>query len=145
MNHPELTPGDAAVRLDQDSDCIYLDVRTPEEFSQGHAPGAWNIPIFLADPASGQMTPNPEFTLVCQAVLPPETPMVVGCASGIRSQQAIVTLSDFGYDQLSNLRGGFSGRRTPSGELITPGWADSGLPTETGDGGEHSWASLRRR
>ncbi len=38
---------------------VYVDVRTVEEFEQGHVPGAFNIPILFRT-ANG-MQPNPEF------------------------------------------------------------------------------------
>lgn len=38
----------------------YLDVRTPQEFANGHAPKAINIPFWLKDSA-GVMQPNPQF------------------------------------------------------------------------------------
>ena len=145
MNPPTISPQEAADQLAADPTILYLDVRTAEEFSQGHAPNALNIPIFLTDPATGGMTPNPEFTLVAQAVLEPGSTCFVCCASGTRSRQAIVTLGDFGYFRLTNVEGGFTGLRSPSGEVIRSGWSQCGLPIEPGDGGENGWASLRRR
>ncbi len=42
---------------------IYVDVRTVEEFVQGHVPGAWNVPFAFSDPAGG-MVPNAAFVEV---------------------------------------------------------------------------------
>jgi rhodanese-related sulfurtransferase len=44
-------------------DWVYVDVRTVEEFDQGHVPSAWNAPFAFSDPAAG-MVPNPDFVEV---------------------------------------------------------------------------------
>ena len=37
----------------------YLDVRTPREFKEGHAPGALNAPVFVEGARSPPLTPSP--------------------------------------------------------------------------------------
>src|SRR5688572_19907186 len=44
----------------------FVDVRTPEEFADGHVPGAVNVPISLAQ--GGGMVPNADFVKVMQAL-----------------------------------------------------------------------------
>lgn len=106
----------------------YLDVRTPEEFKQGHAKGAVNIPIFLATPAGRQF--NPEFLEMVQEKFSAETKLVIGCHSGGRSGKACQLLGEQGYKHLFNIDGGFGGRLDPTtGEQIK-GWQDEGLPCE---------------
>jgi len=38
---------------------LLIDVRTPEEFSAGHVPGAYNVPFLFRGPSGA--APNPEF------------------------------------------------------------------------------------
>ena len=144
MNPPSVSPQQAADQLASDPSTLYIDVRTVEEFTQRHPPGAWNLPVFLADPATGRMMPNPEFKTVAQTVLDPSIPLLIACAAGQRSLHAISVLESCGYDA-TNVDGGFSGRRDPFGNVIQKGWAQLQLPTETGDGGDTSWFSLRNR
>lgn len=110
----------------KDKACVYLDVRTPEEFEEGHPPGARNVPLMLRDPASGRMVPNQEFAEAVQAGFKTDTVLVVGCKSGGRSASACQVLAQLGYARLHNMLGGFHGK---PGE---PGWLALNLPVETG-------------
>ena len=74
--------------LQQSGGARYLDVRSIPEFEQGHPAGAFNVPLLHLDPATGQMRPNPDFLPVVRANFPSDTPMVIGCKMGGRSQQA---------------------------------------------------------
>lgn len=132
----ETTPDQAHMLLNEGK-CVYLDVRTPEEFAEGHAPGAKNIPIMLRDPASGRMVPNPEFLNVAQANLKPGENLVVGCKSGGRSATACQVLEQAGYQSLKNIVGGFHGK--PG----VQGWTALNLPVEAGEGGEGEYEKLR--
>lgn len=102
---------------------VYLDVRSPQEFAQGHPEGAVNVPVFFASP--GGMEPNPDFVAVVKSLWPATTPILVGCKSGQRSMRACDLLGAAGYTKLANVDGGFHGSSS------TPGWASSGLPTST--------------
>ena len=74
-----------------------VDVRTPEEYAEGHLRGAanidWNAPDFLEQ---------------VQAVCPKETPVAVYCRTGRRSGEASKKLSQAGY-AVCNLVGGIEG------------------------------------
>jgi rhodanese-related sulfurtransferase len=144
MGIQSITP-DAAHRLmtATDQPHCYLDVRTVEEFEAGHPDGAINVPI--AHMGSMGMQMNPDFLRVVQAVLPPETRLVVGCMSGGRSAKACELLASAGYATLFNVDGGFGGRRDVMGQLIQKGWADLGLPVARGNPPEGSYESLRAR
>lgn len=70
---------------------IVLDVREPDEFEQGHLPGALNIPRgwleFKADPT-------------CPAYderIAPAKPILVNCIIGGRSALAAAALRELGY------------------------------------------------
>ncbi|KAF4350271.1 hypothetical protein F8388_017655 [Cannabis sativa] len=65
----------------------YLDVRTPEEFSAGHAPGAVNIP-YMYRVGSDEI--------------------IVGCQSGKRSMMAATDLLASGYTYITDIAGGFA-------------------------------------
>lgn len=122
----------------------YLDVRTVEEYVGGHAEGAVNVPAFIRD-AMGQMAPNPEFLAVVQANFAPDTPLVLGCGSGGRSQRACELLASAGYTQVANIDGGFNGKRDPFGRTVTPGWKERGLPVAQGNDPTVGFAALRAR
>ena len=107
---------------------IYLDVRTVEEFKNGHAKGAVNIPIFIHSPAGRQFNPN--FLALVQEKFPKTAKLVIGCQSGGRSSKACELLGMQGYTEIYNIDGGFGGKIDPAiGESIQ-GWRDEGLPVE---------------
>ena len=68
---------------------ILLDVRSVDEFSAGSAPGSINIP--LTDLGSRL------------AELPKHVPIVVACASGMRSGMALMMLKKNGYADVRNI------------------------------------------
>src|SRR5262249_48504322 len=122
----QVTPAEAARALATTPHAVYLDVRTVEEFDAGHPAGARNVPVLVRDPATGRPRPNPEFLAVVQRHLPPATPLLVGCQSGMRSQHACELLTEAGYTDLANVLGGFGGSEDAAG------WKESGLPVESG-------------
>ena len=72
-----------------------LDVRTPEEYADGHLPWAANID-WQAD----------GFLDAVSAAYPLETPLAVYCRSGRRSAEAAAALAKAGYT-VTNLLGGY--------------------------------------
>jgi rhodanese-related sulfurtransferase len=82
-----------------------LDVRNPDEYEQGHVPGAVLIPL-------------PELPDRL-AEVPTGEPLLVICQGGGRSQRACEFLAADGRD-VANVAGG------------TAGWVDSGRPVATG-------------
>lgn len=136
-------PAEACQTLNQNPGAIYLDVRTENEFAQGHPAGAINIPVvFIKGP--GQMQLNDDFLPVVEKVLPKGAKLVVGCLSGVRSQRACDILEQAGYADLTNVVGGFGGQRDPSGAIVVKGWRDEGLPVSN-DLGESAYAELRKK
>ena len=120
-----------AHQLLAEQDHAYVDVRSIPEFQNGHPTGARNVPLLHLDSNSGQMTPNPEFLEVMQANYPPETKLLIGCQMGGRSSQAGQLLVAAGYSDVANVLGGFGGTRDRmTGQVISEGWADAGLPVE---------------
>ena len=110
-------PAEAAERVG--AGAKFLDVRTAEEFAEGSAPGAINVPlVFITD---GQSTPNPDFEAQVAAALPDQGAAVVtSCMFGRRGEGAAKKLAAAGYADIVNVTGGLAG------------WHGAGLPT-TGD------------
>ena len=136
MSIKQQKPAEAHDTLTKNPGAIYLDVRTENEFAQGHPTGALNIPVvFMKGP--GQMQLNDDFQAVAEKVIPKSTKLIVGCLAGGRSQRACEILEAAGYSDLTNVIGGFGGQRDQSGAIIGKGWRDEGLPvsSEVGDAG----------
>jgi rhodanese-related sulfurtransferase len=122
--------------------CVYLDVRSVEEFDQGHPAQAFNVPLMHRNPA-GQMILNPDFLRVVQANFPPDAKLLLGCLSGGRSMKAAEILHGAGYAQVANVRCGFGGARDVLGRIAEPGWAGLGLPIERDPRPGASYESLK--
>jgi len=137
----EITPPQAQEILSADSSAVYIDVRTEREFANGHPQGAVNIPVAFPDPARG-MVMNPDFVKVVESHFPKEKKIIVGCQAGPRSNAAAGLLQQAGYQDVANMIGGFGGMRGPSGNMVAPGWAASGLPVSQDNGEGVSYASL---
>jgi rhodanese-related sulfurtransferase len=125
----------------QASGATYLDVRSIPEFQQGHPPGAVNIPLLHLDPQTGQMRPNAEFLAVVKANFAPETPLVVGCKMGGRSQHACELLSTAGFQDVANVLGGWGG----APQMGHTGWVEAGLPVEATADEAHEYEALQKK
>ena len=129
-----LPPHDARSRLSET--VRYVDVRTPEEFAEGHPQGALNIPVGFYGPYG--MTLNPHFLSTMKQHFALDATIVLGCRSGGRSASAADLLAQHGFTgELINVLGGYHGGPGPNGQVV--GWRDAGLPTGT-DG--TPWADL---
>jgi rhodanese-related sulfurtransferase len=137
----EVTPQQAYDLLTADSDAIYIDVRTEREFANGHPQGAVNIPVAFPDPARGMMA-NKDFVQVVEANFPRDKKIIVGCQAGPRSNAAAGLLQQAGFQDVANMLGGFGGMRDQMGNVIAPGWANSGLPVSNDNGEGVSYESL---
>ncbi len=121
-----ISPEDAQARLGSDEGWTYLDVRTEEEFEEGHVPGALNIPV--AERTHQGMVPNADFLDQVRGELEPDAPVITGCLRGGRSLRAAGMLRDAGYTHVVDMRGGWDGELGPLGEIVYPGWTRRGLP-----------------
>ena len=83
--------------LANDESAQLLDVRTPQEYAEGHIPGAINID-WLAD----------GFVEAVQASIDPERELLIYCRRGRRSAEAADTLETLGYKRIFNLKDGFN-------------------------------------
>jgi rhodanese-related sulfurtransferase len=140
MTHPRLSAQEAH-GLIAEQGYVYLDVRTEEEFAQGHPAGAYNVPLMLRT-AQG-MQDNPRFLEVVASAFAPDAKLVLGCKSGARSLAAANKLLEAGYRNLVEQRAGFSGQRDPFGRVVEPGWQAAGLPCATEAEAGRDYAALK--
>ena len=137
----EITPQQAHELLTANPGAVYIDVRTEREFTNGHPAGAVNIPVAFPDPARGMMM-NTDFVKVVEANLAHDKKIIVGCQAGPRSNAAAGFLQQAGFQEISNVIGGFGGMRDQMGNVVAPGWAASGLPVSQENGEGVSYQSL---
>lgn len=123
----QLTTEETFETLKEDGEAVYIDVRSVQEFETEHPEGAFNIPIFHQGPAG--MMPNGEFLEVIKKTFPKNKKLLIGCLRGGRSLQACMVLEQEGYEDLSNVLGGFGGNQDPTTGEIHTGWKDADLPT----------------
>ena len=93
-----------ADELRQRPGAVVLDVREPDEYEQGAIPGAVHIP-------RGTLESSVENRLTDKSA-----PVIIHCASGVRSAFAAKTLRDMGYQDVVSMTGGFNK------------WKDEGRP-----------------
>jgi phage shock protein E len=91
---PLIEPATLQAYLEGGVRVALLDVRTPEEFRQGHINGAVLMPL---DTLSNTY-----------ASLPKNGKLVVYCRTGHRSAQAVKFLIDHGYRNAISLNGGYT-------------------------------------
>lgn len=137
----ELNAQEAHDLMQGDPEYIYLDVRSVPEFEAGHPMRAINIPIMNFAPGTG-MSPNQEFFAVVEAALAKDAKVLVGCKTGGRSARACEAMSQMGYTNLANVRGGFVGAMDNAGRVTEPGWSMLNLPTCTECGDEARYETL---
>ena len=85
MSYKQVTAEEAKSIMDSEKDYIILDVRTQEEYSQGHIPNAILIPHYSISDESKEILKDKE-----QLIL-------VYCRSGNRSKVAAEALTELGY------------------------------------------------
>lgn len=81
-------------RYDESPDLCLIDVREPDEWNEGHIPGAIHIP---------------KDTLACVIdgrIPDKEHPIYLYCRGGVRSLTAANTLNNLGYNQVYSVDGG---------------------------------------
>jgi rhodanese-related sulfurtransferase len=83
------------------------------------------------------------FVKVVEASFPHDKKIIVGCQAGPRSNAAAGLLQQAGYQDISNMLGGFGGMGDPMGTVSAPGWASAGLPVSEDNGEGVSYESLK--
>jgi len=88
-----ISPADAKAMLGKDASCVLLDVRTKDEFNEGHIKGAKLIPVA-------------EIAVRAENELPDkDAAILVYCRSGNRSARAAGILAAMGYTNVYDLGG----------------------------------------
>ena len=90
FKHTDINQGVA--QFHQMSNAVLVDVRTPEEYREGHIPGSINVPLQQIE----------DINLEVSDV---STPLYVYCRSGVRSRQATAVLQEMGYEEVHNFGG----------------------------------------
>jgi rhodanese-related sulfurtransferase len=104
-----VSPEQAAVTIaDPPADLVILDVRTQEEFDEGHIEDAVMLDFYRDDFAQEL------------AKLDADVPYVLYCRSGNRSSQARAIMADLDFSSVEDVDGGIVG------------WQEAGLPVVTG-------------
>jgi rhodanese-related sulfurtransferase len=103
----QLSPTDATRMLNRD-DAVVVDVRSPNEYAGGHVPDSINIPL---DSLKARLADLQKFS---------GRPLIVNCATGVRSGGACRQLRKLGFDKVFNLGGGINA------------WVEAGLPIKKG-------------
>ena len=104
-------------QLIADTTVVRLDVRTAEEFAEGHIANAVNIDVMQED-----------FSQKATELLPKDKVIAVYCRSGRRSKQAAELLAEKGF-KVKELHGGFiawteSGKKIIVVDIISAGIGD---------------------
>ncbi|MCB0569221.1 MAG: rhodanese-like domain-containing protein [Phaeodactylibacter sp.] len=73
-----------------------VDVRTPQEFSDGHIKGAVNINFY-----------DDNFTQQLEQALDKSQPVMIYCRSGKRSGKAAQRMASLGFQEVYDLKGGY--------------------------------------
>lgn len=94
--YKDITVTEAMKLLEQKEDVIFLDVRTPEEIAEGMIPGAITAD-YRSDSFKNEIN-----------TLDKSKSYVVYCRSGGRSVKASNIMSDAGFSNLMNMKGGYN-------------------------------------
>ena len=90
FKHPDINQG--VQEYKNAAGAVLLDVRTPQEYREGHIPGSQNVPLQQLDKVE-EVTENND------------TVLYVYCRSGARSRQAVSLLQAMGYTNVHNIGG----------------------------------------
>jgi rhodanese-related sulfurtransferase len=96
-----------AVGVFNKGDALVLDVRTQQEFEEGHVLDAVNIPLGFLDARTSEIQNYKSL------------PVILVCQSGNRSAQAAAVLKKQGFTNLNNMEGGMLA------------WKNANLPVTT--------------
>ncbi len=86
------TLDEAVARFRETPGAVLVDVRTPDEYQQGHIPGSRNVALQTIE-------------LVNEMVPEKDTPLFVYCRSGARSGRAVAAMKQMGYEKAENIGG----------------------------------------
>jgi len=104
----EISTIEAHERLESSDGSIFVDVREPDEWEEGHVPGA----VYTG---RGRLEQRIEGLVPDKS-----TPLVVYCSAGSRSAFATKALEELGYLNVVNVAGGFSEWKRNGFEMTIP-------------------------
>ncbi len=104
----EISTIDAHERLEASDGSIFVDVREPDEWEEGHVPGA----VYTG---RGRLEQRIEGLVPDKS-----TPLLVYCSAGSRSAFAAKVLEELGYLNVVNVAGGFSEWKRNGFEITIP-------------------------
>lgn len=102
-----VNPGEATLLINRE-DAFVLDVREADEFAGGHLPDARNIP---GSKLAERISEIEKYK---------DKPVIVCCATGMRSNKACAELKKQGFSRINNLAGGVDA------------WVGAGYPIKKG-------------
>lgn len=105
QNSEDVKPAEAK-KMMNDEGVVVLDVRTDDEWNEGHLEGAEHIDFYSED-FDQQL-----------ADLPKDKEYVVYCHSGNRSGQAVQKMKKAGFENVHNLEGGISAWKREGNETV---------------------------
>jgi rhodanese-related sulfurtransferase len=91
---PQLSVGEVKQSFDKKEAITVLDVRTPEEYHEGHIDGSILVPVEEVRAKIQQILTNKDQKII------------VHCRSGGRSLKAVGEMKKLGYTNVYNLQGG---------------------------------------
>lgn len=94
---------------------LLIDVREPDEFAEGRAPGSRNVPRGMLEVRADLEHPKRDPSLADRGLR-----IACICGSGVRSALAAAALRQMGFSDPVSVRGGFTA------------YAAAGLPVERG-------------
>lgn len=95
-----------ATQMVNQQHAVFIDVRSAEEYAQGHIAQARSVPL---DQIDGRAA----------SALPKNKPLIVVCATGRSAGRAVTQLQGKGFQNVVTLNGGMQG------------WLQAGLPVTT--------------
>lgn len=119
MHIQTISPPQAWARVQREAARV-IDVRDADEQLQGVVPSAWRIPLAALPQHPGL------------AALPRDQPILLVCASGVRSQAAAATLLGLGFGNVMSVEGGMRA------------WQAAHLPVDA-DAAQQAWADRYSR
>lgn len=129
----DITPTEAWQALADNPNAVFLDVRTPEEWTYVGLPNLEDLQrevclvpwVFFP-----RMDMNPEFIeqFKASAQAETDTPILILCRSGVRSIAAAMALTDAGFTDCYNILYGFEGDPDTNNQRgKISGWKVDGL------------------
>jgi rhodanese-related sulfurtransferase len=105
LGYKTISVSDANALIQSSPNLLVVDVRTPQEYAQGHLKGAINIPLSDLPLQIGGLDQS--------------RPILVYCQTGVRSAQAATMLVNASFTQVYDMEGGLTA------------WINAGYPTVT--------------